>query len=896
MEDIKWHALTAQEAASTLKSDLASGLSQKEAARRYRRYGENRIYKTGDDAPFRPIIKLASDVTLIIMLVLSVLSAFFGSTGMSLLCVFLTLGAFAFSSAAYMYTKRYFESAAARSMPTVRVRRDGRIFSISLRRVVEGDIILLRRGDIVPCDCRLISSTDLKALEFTGRINGKDKHEITKKNADRVFLAGENPNVAQQENMIGAAAAIVSGSGVAIAVRCGSDTFITGMKGELELAPDSKKTVGVMKQFSAFTAKVCLVMLICALPVTLGVFFIGRDSFGLLDTLMILSAITVTSGSEALTAVMYIIPMLSMMRARSAGDSAEIKFLRGIGELNYNDSVILYGDEALSSRELSAERIFASNMFFSAEEKQSDKEFVSFVETAILGTAGNLVTAEQAPTVTGAVATAVLALSHLTDTDPEELKAENTVTEFKSAKESGFDTTLVKNGENYTVICTSPSPELLSVCTHMRTPSGILPFTSDKKSDIVRACAQFERQAKSVLLVASADCKTSSLSRLAMVQSQLIFDGYIEFAAPYVRDCRALVDDLRSADQNVYFFAPENGTSVITAFNTGIVSKRSEIAYASHFRANGHTVGHGLGEYRAYLGFSGAELRTLTGLIRGENGTVSMICSDVAGLSASGKASTLICVSGEVENRRRPTDRPAAYSEIIKKNSDVIIPPADAKGHGLKSFMTAFACSKNACTKLCGFLKYLLFSQSLRLSASVIPMIIGKKLLLPVQILILGFAFDFTAAVCFALSGSDSGIDAPLSDIETVFAHPLKAYRKYPLAGLFMGCILVMLSAMFGFVGGEAEQGLSILAFGAVAACQICATLILAAPSKSDMGSRALLVALAVLAVLLLTLGIALPSFGALVGISVPGWQTCVAVPVAAVIGYVVMNVTEKHL
>ena len=896
MEDLKWYAMTAQEAASELKSDLSSGLSRKEATRRCRRLGENRIYKTGDDNPFRPIVKMASDVSLIIMLVLSIVGAFFADTKMSVLCIFLTLWAFAFSSITYLYTKRYFESAASSSLPTVRVRRDGKIYSVGIKHVVEGDVIILRRGDIVPCDCRLISSENLKALEFTGRIDGREKNEITQKNADRVFLAGENPTVAQQENMIGASAAIVSGHGIAIAVRCGSDTFISQMKGELELAPDSKKDLATIKQFSSFTSKIALIMLICALPVTLLVFFVGKDSFGLLDTLMTLAASVVTSSSEALTAVMYIIPMVAMMRAKNAENSAQIKFLHALGELNYNDSVIFYGDEALVNREMTAERIYASNLFFPADKPSEDTGFVSLVENAVLGTSGNLITAEQDQSLGGSVAKAVLCLAQNVGVDPETLKKETPVVEFKPASESQFDTTLLKNGEHHTVICTSMSSDILRICTHMRTPSGILPMTSDKKNDLIRAHTQLQRQAKNVLFVASSDCPASSLARLALVQNQLIFDGYIEFAEPYVENCRELVEELREADQNVYFFGPESGNSVINAFNCGIVQRKNEIAYASHFRKNGHGVDHGFGEYRAYLGFGGAELRALTQLIRGDNGTVGMICSDVGGLSASAKANALICVSDETENRRTPIDRPAHYSQIIKKNSDVIIPPADRGGQGIKSFMTLFACAKTACAGLCGFLKYLLFSQSLRLSAAVIPLIIGKKLLLPVQILSLGFVLDFLAAVCFALSGSENGIKTRLCDIETVFSKPLRSYFKYPVAGIILGGVLILLSAVFGLSGSTSDTNLSVLAFGTVAACQISAVVMIARPQKGDKLCRGLIGASVILTVAVFALGVALPTFGSILGIFSPGWQVVAATPIAAVIGAVIINVTDRYL
>lgn len=72
------------------------------------------------------------------------------------------------------------------SSPTTRVKRDGKITTVSSDTIVPGDLILLEAGNFVPADCRLIHASNLKVEEsaLTGETEPvlKDSNLLLKPN------------------------------------------------------------------------------------------------------------------------------------------------------------------------------------------------------------------------------------------------------------------------------------------------------------------------------------------------------------------------------------------------------------------------------------------------------------------------------------------------------------------------------------------------------------------------------------------------------------------------------------------------------------------------------------------------------------------------------------------
>jgi len=100
------------------------------------------------------------------------------------------------------------------------VLRDGKEFIIPDREVVPGDIILLREGDRIPADARVVLSQNLKIDEAS--LTGES--EPIYKNTD--VLERDSLPTAEQKNMVWKGTHVVSGNGRAIVVATGLGTVI----------------------------------------------------------------------------------------------------------------------------------------------------------------------------------------------------------------------------------------------------------------------------------------------------------------------------------------------------------------------------------------------------------------------------------------------------------------------------------------------------------------------------------------------------------------------------------------------------------------------------------------------------------------------------------------------
>ncbi len=116
------------------------------------------------------------------------------------------------------------------AVPTVKVRRNGRIDEISARELVPGDIVLLEAGNLIPADGRLLESVNLKIQEaaLTGESEpvGKTTDPITRSDL----------TLGDRKNMIFMGTITTYGRGTAVITE-------TGMKTELGNIADLLQTV-----------------------------------------------------------------------------------------------------------------------------------------------------------------------------------------------------------------------------------------------------------------------------------------------------------------------------------------------------------------------------------------------------------------------------------------------------------------------------------------------------------------------------------------------------------------------------------------------------------------------------------------------------------------------------
>ena len=172
----KWFLSSIGDIEKKLKTNAASGLSQKAAHARI-----------GKDSPFFKIKKKSIGVLIVnlfadFFLLLLTLTAFFALFfdgdriigGAALVLIVLDL---IFIFLLHFRDKRSVESLSALFLPTARVIRGGKLYVLDYKDVVVGDVIMIEKGDIIGVDARLVYSENLKV---SMRVDRSTEKELSK--------------------------------------------------------------------------------------------------------------------------------------------------------------------------------------------------------------------------------------------------------------------------------------------------------------------------------------------------------------------------------------------------------------------------------------------------------------------------------------------------------------------------------------------------------------------------------------------------------------------------------------------------------------------------------------------------------------------------------------------
>ena len=298
-----WYKVSAEEAATRLGTEPASGLTDSEARERLDRYGPNVVAERGGRSALQALLAQFTGVLTLVLGAAAVLSAFLGDwldAGAILAIVVLnaTLGFF------QEYRAEQSMAALKRmAAPVVRVRRNGRVQEVSARGLVPGDVVLLETGNVVPADARLLQGTTLRVQEAA--LTGES--EAVEKDAGLVFETARA--LGDRRNMVYSGTVVTYGHGEGIVTATGMATELGTVADllqsvEQEQTPLQKRLDQLGRQLAA--AASVLVIVVFALGVLRG------EAWR--EMLLVSVSLAVAAIPEALTAVVTIALSLGAQR------------------------------------------------------------------------------------------------------------------------------------------------------------------------------------------------------------------------------------------------------------------------------------------------------------------------------------------------------------------------------------------------------------------------------------------------------------------------------------------------------------------------------------------------------------------------------------------------------
>jgi Ca2+-transporting ATPase len=160
-----WHELSAVEAAERLGSDLESGLSLDEAARRLARNGRNEIREQGRRGLFNMVVSQFKDFMILVLIAAALVSGIVGDAEDTIVILAIVLLNAAIGVSQDFRAERAMAALKRLAAVKAEVVRAGNRQTIAAAEIVAGDIVLLEAGSAVPADLRLIEAPRLKITE-----------------------------------------------------------------------------------------------------------------------------------------------------------------------------------------------------------------------------------------------------------------------------------------------------------------------------------------------------------------------------------------------------------------------------------------------------------------------------------------------------------------------------------------------------------------------------------------------------------------------------------------------------------------------------------------------------------------------------------------------------------
>jgi Ca2+-transporting ATPase len=340
-----WHNLEISQAYTSLDS-RREGLSQKEAEQRLAQYGTNELTEKKKISPWLIFLEQFKNFLIIILLVAVALSAVMGEIADAIVIFVIVIFAAGLSFVQEYRAERAMEALSRMAAPTASVLRDNKEVEVPARELVPGDIVLLRTGDRIPADARVIEAVNLKADEasLTGESTPVEKTEKT--------LVGE-VSVGDRSNMVFTGTATVYGRGLAIVTATGMSTEFGKIATMLQEVRKERTPLQVnLDQLGKWIA-------IGALVLTFILAGIGvLQGRGILEMLIWGVSLAVAAVPEALPAVVTI--SLALGVQRMVRRHALIRKLPAVETLGSTTFICSDKTGTLTQDQMTVRRIYAS--------------------------------------------------------------------------------------------------------------------------------------------------------------------------------------------------------------------------------------------------------------------------------------------------------------------------------------------------------------------------------------------------------------------------------------------------------------------------------------------------------------------------------------------------------
>lgn len=554
------HSLGAQEILAALNSDR-EGLSNSDAEERLDHFGPNTL---PTKPPPSPVViffsQMLSPFSLILGLACTA-SILFGEITDSIvifaaLAIDVTIGFIQ----EYRASKT-FQSLLTKTTLHITVLRSGELQELDAKLLVPGDIMIIKYGDKIPADGRILSESNFKVDEsiLTGESLPQEK------NSQTIDIATV---ISDRENMVFMGTNATHGSCTAVVTATGKATEI-GKINEFVTTAESEKTF-LQKEIDKLGRMISLFLMVL-LVLILSVGIIRGNPPG--EMIHEAIALAVSAIPESLAVIVTVIFAIGMGRIyRSKG---LIKKLMATETLGRTEVLCLDKTGTLTEGSMIVERIATSSGIVKLEGLSSQNP--AHYEIGTAATLCNQAYIDDGEYKGPPTDTALLKLGRHIGLSRETLKKKMRIHNFIP-----FDSEtkmsiahISRNGTSAMYICGAPEEILKKSAYSFGTPENI-PMTERARTELLSLNASLGKEGYRIVAAASKECHTADCKD--EMTNKLTFLGLLIISDPIRKSAKETVRLAQRAGMKLVMVTGDHPeTALHIAMQVGIATKRSEV-------------------------------------------------------------------------------------------------------------------------------------------------------------------------------------------------------------------------------------------------------------------------------------------------------------------------------
>lgn len=546
MSTNEFYNLSVQNVSEILKTDISSGLDPSEVLKRFEKHGPNELKAGAKISPWVLFFSQFKNILIQILLVATLLSGFMGHTVEAIAIAVIVLFAVILSFVQEYRAERAIEALHRMAAPTANVIRNGQEIKIPARELVPGDVILLKAGDKVPADSRIVQSFNLQIEEAVLTGESVPVNKKTDPLEDKALGLGD------RINMVYSGTVVSYGRGRAIVTETGMNTEfgkITGMLQEVETSktPLQKNLDHVGKNLAIAAGVIVVVIVI------LGLFrgqpFLEMIIFGI--------ALAVAVVPEALPAVVTI--SLAIGVQRMVKRHALIRRLPIVETLGCTSVICSDKTGTLTKDEMTIRKIFVSgqvydvdgsgydpkgSFYLAGKQVNPSQDLIALLRASVLTSDAYLIDIDNHPDIKGdPTEGALIVAAKKAGLDKSTLEKENPrINEIPFSSETKRMTTLCDETNGKVAYSKGADEIIINNCALYLKEGKTERLDASARNELLNKSAQMAKEALRVLAIAY-----KPNTNIEVAEKDMTFIGFVGMIDPPRPEAKLAVDNCREA-------------------------------------------------------------------------------------------------------------------------------------------------------------------------------------------------------------------------------------------------------------------------------------------------------------------------------------------------------------